>query len=171
MKIGARNAIVCFSLMACAGASIAQHQGHQNTGTASTSGGPCLAHAREGLRIVESTNRLLEEARQTNSPREMRTAMSELQAALAEVRTQLSLCVSSAADPSAMNGMDHSNMSEAKPAPAPAAPAKDTVDPVCGMKVETRAAEKATYQGKTYSFCSRADREKFLSDPASFVKR
>ena len=44
-------------------------------------------------------------------------------------------------------------------------------DPVCGMEVETKSAEKATYQGKTYYFCSRADKEKFLGDPEKYVKR
>lgn len=52
----------------------------------------------------------------------------------------------------------------------PPTPAK-TKDPVCGKEVATQAAEKATYQGKTYYFCSRADREKFLSDPAPYVNR
>jgi YHS domain-containing protein len=46
-----------------------------------------------------------------------------------------------------------------------------TKDPVCGMEVETKSAEKATYQGKTYYFCSRADKEKFLADPEKYVKR
>ena len=50
-------------------------------------------------------------------------------------------------------------------------PQTNTKDPVCGMEVGTRATEKATYQGKTYYFCSRADREKFLSDPAPYVNR
>jgi len=51
-----------------------------------------------------------------------------------------------------------------------AAPAK-TKDPVCGMEVDTKSAEKATYKGKTYSFCSKADKEKFLADPDKYVKR
>jgi YHS domain-containing protein len=51
----------------------------------------------------------------------------------------------------------------------PPAAAK-TRDPVCGMEVETKSAEKAAYQGKTYYFCSRADKEKFLADPEKYVK-
>lgn len=201
-----------------------------------TGEGACLAHAKEGLRIVENANRKLEEARQINSPPQMRAAVSELQAALGEVRTQLSLCVAPAAGgsgapgmegmnhsgmkgmaPPAMEGMDHSKMGQEKPAapksgkppsdemdhskmgqekPAapkseqppsgemdhskmgqgkPAAPsagqAKDPVDPICFREAGTQATQKATYQGKTYYFCSRADREKFLSDPAKYVNR
>jgi YHS domain-containing protein len=84
--------------------------------------------------------------------------------------------------------MDHSKMSMPEmnapaqkaqpPSPSPGgkemsqvSPQANTKDPVCGMEVETQAAEKATYQGKTYYFCSRADREKFLSDPAKYVNR
>ena len=115
MKHGIRTAITCVGLTAWAGLSLAQHQGHQ-MGTGSAGGGPCLAHAKEGLRIVERADRQLEEARQTNSPQQMRAAMNDLQAALGEVRTQLSLCASSAADNpgmegmEGMEGMDHSGM-------------------------------------------------------------
>lgn len=210
MKSGIRAVIVVAALLAWAGVSLAQHEGHQ-MGGAPTGEGACLAHAKEGLRIVEGASRRLEEARQTNSPQKMRSAISELQAALGEVRTQLSLCVGPAAggsgtpgmkdmdhsgmkgtDPPAMEGMDHSTMGhekpaapksekppsgemdhskmgKAKPAAPSATPAKEPVDPVCGMKVSAQAAEKETYQGKTYFFCSRADREKFLSDPAKYV--
>ncbi len=82
-------------------------------------------------------------------------------------------------------GHSHMEMPRMPPAPAkpqtksssaskagvelPSAPAK-TKDPVCGMEVETKSAEKATYQGKTYYFCSRADKEKFLADPEKYVK-
>jgi YHS domain-containing protein len=180
----------------------------------------CPARAKESLRIVEAANRRLEEARQANSPRQMRSAVDDFQAALAEIKTQLSLCVSPAAGVgSGMQGMDHSGMKEMdrmaappkSPAPAtktvetdhsrmdhskmsapgttapperaePAPPTSQekeasqvplqtiTKDPVCGMEVGPRATQKATYQGKTYYFCSRADREKFLSDPSKYVK-
>jgi YHS domain-containing protein len=52
-------------------------------------------------------------------------------------------------------------------APAPG----NMKDPVCGMEVETKSAEKATYQGKIYYFCSKADKEKFLADPGKYLKR
>ena len=248
MNHGTRTAIACVGLMAWAAASVAQHQGHQ-MGTGSAGGGPCQARATESLKIVESANRRLEEARQANSPQQMRAAMDELQAALGEIRAQLSLCVSPAAGAagSSMEGMDHSGMSDMdhsamegmdhsgtaatgtkdsmksmpgmaaspkRPVPprkttetdhsqmdmdhskmsmpgmtAPAKPAETATappegketgqvspqttikDPVCGMEVGSRTTEKATYQGKTYYFCSKADREKFLADPDKYVKR
>ncbi|HEV2063141.1 MAG TPA: YHS domain-containing protein [Thermoanaerobaculia bacterium] len=87
-----------------------------------------------------------------------------------------------------MSGKDHSKMSmpgmnapakKAQPASASSegkemsqgSPQAKTKDPICFKDVDTKGAEKATYQGKTYYFCSRADREKFLSDPAPYVNR
>ena len=44
-------------------------------------------------------------------------------------------------------------------------------DPVCGMQVEERnAAGQAQHQGKTYYFCSEADKATFEKDPAKYVK-
>ncbi len=58
-------------------------------------------------------------------------------------------------------------------APAPAEKKEATaVDPVCGMKVHTdKAAATATYQGKTYYFCSKSDKTAFEKDPAKYVKK
>ena len=246
MQRQTRIVVVGFGLLGFASAGLAQHQGHQ-MGAPSAGGASCQANAKEGLKIVESADRRLEEARQTNNPQQMRAAMNDLQSALGEVRTQLSLCVSpSAADKAGsgmgmgmegmkgmegMDGMDHSAMEgmqgmdhpsaatgtkHSKPSKAAGpgdskqmdhsqkdmdhskmsmpgmnappkeaagtsppsagkhmsqAPQTNSKDPVCGMEVGTGATEKATYQGKTYYFCSRADREKFLSDPAAYVKR
>ena len=76
-----------------------------------------------------------------------------------------------------MPGMNGAPKAAAPTSPSPTgqqvnqAPQANSKDPVCGMEVGTRATEKATYQGKTYYFCSRADREKFLSDPAAYLNR
>ena len=242
MKSGIRTAMILVTLLARAGVSLAQHEGH-SMGGAPTGEGACLAHAKESLRIVDNANRRLEEARQVNSPPKMRAAVSELQAALGEIRTQLSLCVEPAAGGSGAPGMegmdhsrmgqerpdalksgkppsgemdhskmghekpavpksekppsgemdhskmghekpaapesakppsgemDHSKMGKAKPAAPSATQAKKPVDPICFKEPGSQATEKATYQEKTYYFCSRADREKFLSDPEKYVNR
>jgi Cu+-exporting ATPase len=45
-------------------------------------------------------------------------------------------------------------------------------DPVCGMDVDTkRAAATSDYKDDTYYFCSTACKERFDSDPESFVSR
>jgi len=42
-------------------------------------------------------------------------------------------------------------------------------DPVCGIIVE-KDPQQAEYKGKTYYFCSKADREKFKQNPQKYVK-
>lgn len=126
-----RIVVACLGLVGFTGASLAQHQGHQ-MGAPPAGEGSCQANAKEGLKIVEDANRQLEEARQTNSPQQMRAALNGLQSALGEVRTYLSLCVSPAPGSpgtgmgmTGMKGMDHSTAR----------------DPVCSMETGTGATE------------------------------
>ncbi len=45
-----------------------------------------------------------------------------------------------------------------------------TKDPVCGMEVsEDEAPFSAEYKGKTYPFCSKSCRDRFLQDPERYV--
>jgi YHS domain-containing protein len=51
------------------------------------------------------------------------------------------------------------------------APKTEVKDPVCSMAVQPKtAADKATYKGKTYYFCSKEDKETFLKSPEKYVK-
>ena len=50
----------------------------------------------------------------------------------------------------------------------PVAPNED-VDPVCGMVVNTSSANTATFEGKTYRFCSDSCRKKFAASPAAYA--
>ena len=44
-------------------------------------------------------------------------------------------------------------------------------DPVCGMEIEkSKAAATAEYKGKTYYFCMTGCKDKFLKDPAKYIK-
>ena len=52
----------------------------------------------------------------------------------------------------------------------PVAPNED-VDPVCGMVVNTSSANTATFEGKTYHFCSDSCRKKFATSPAAYAAR
>jgi xanthine dehydrogenase accessory factor len=63
----------------------------------------------------------------------------------------------------------HERMTE-NPVPPPAA-AGFAVDPVCGMTVDTTdAAHRATHDEQTYFFCCSACRERFVADPARFLR-
>ncbi|MBW3564501.1 MAG: YHS domain-containing protein [Acidobacteria bacterium] len=45
------------------------------------------------------------------------------------------------------------------------------VDPVCGMKVDPETAPSATYEGKTYYFCSAEEKAQFEKDPQKYLRR
>ncbi len=43
-------------------------------------------------------------------------------------------------------------------------------DPVCGMSVdEKKPAATAMHEGKTYSFCSAACKDKFVKNPKQYI--
>jgi len=50
------------------------------------------------------------------------------------------------------------------------AAAKETADPVCGMTVDPKDSDKTDYKGKTYYFCSLADKKEFDKNPDKYVK-
>ena len=50
-------------------------------------------------------------------------------------------------------------------------PNKEVKDPVCSMKVDPKTAEKSVYNGKTYYFCSKEDKEAFEKSPEKYVKQ
>jgi xanthine dehydrogenase accessory factor len=55
-------------------------------------------------------------------------------------------------------------------APSPAI-AGFEIDPVCGMTVDTAgAAHTAVHNGETYSFCCSGCQERFVADPAKFLR-
>jgi YHS domain-containing protein len=54
--------------------------------------------------------------------------------------------------------------------PSPLAINED-VDPVCGMTVDRSSASTATFQGKTYHFCSDSCRRKFEASPAAYTAK
>ena len=49
--------------------------------------------------------------------------------------------------------------------------ADEAIDPVCGMTVTIRdsAIRPVTYEGETYYFCCAGCRQRFESDPGSFL--
>jgi Cu+-exporting ATPase len=50
--------------------------------------------------------------------------------------------------------------------------AQTFIDPVCGMEVTLEtAAATSEYQGRTYYFCSTADKETFDKDPEKYVRQ
>lgn len=52
----------------------------------------------------------------------------------------------------------------------PVVEAERVIDPVCAANIDLVNAPKATYQGKVYYFCSVADRDRFVKDPAAYLR-
>ncbi|MBB6237859.1 YHS domain-containing protein [Pedobacter sp. AK013] len=48
---------------------------------------------------------------------------------------------------------------------------KVPVDPVCKMKVKADASKNAVYNKITYHFCSESCKQKFVAEPAKYVKK
>lgn len=137
----------------------AQHAGHQAPGAAAADA--CAQGARQAVRTLDRTGALLEAARQANAPARLRAEVDNLQAAIAEVKEYLAPCMAASGAT-----MDHAAMGHQRPAPAPL---KEAIDPVCGMKVDPKTAPQATFEGKTYYFCSASDRDQFVKDPKKFL--
>jgi YHS domain-containing protein len=43
-------------------------------------------------------------------------------------------------------------------------------DPVCGIMVEKDPTLSTVHQGRTYYFCSKADRDTFTKNPQNYLK-
>lgn len=56
----------------------------------------------------------------------------------------------------------------AKKTPKPEA---KVVDPVCGMTVDPKTADKSVYKGKTYYFCSRSEKQQFDKTPEKYLAK
>lgn len=70
-------------------------------------------------------------------------------------------------DPPAAAAMDHSKMSMAAPADAEA----QSVDPVCGLKVNPGTAPQATHEGQPHYFCSEKHRDLFQKNPSKYLPK
>jgi YHS domain-containing protein len=53
----------------------------------------------------------------------------------------------------------------------PVLPVERVIDPACADRIDLTNAPRATHEGKVYYFCSAADREEFLKDPATYLKK
>ena len=171
--------------LAAAGAR-AQHAGHGTPAQpAANAPSPelvaaCIEANRQVAALADRTNDRLESARQTNDPQEMRAAFADLQAALVEMRAYAATCApleggAESGDPHMGHSMpDTSSPAAADPHAGHAMPESsnaEAIDPVCAMKVNPATAPEAIHEGKTYYFCSEADRQKFLENPGAFSKR
>lgn len=109
-----------------------QTAGGPAAGVSSALVSTCVDSQRQTLAVMDAANSRLENARQSNSPSDMRAALADLQRALLEARTALGRCTElqqalavAPAAPSAANmpGHDMTNMARGSAAPGAAATA------------------------------------------------
>ena len=163
---------------------MAQHEGHQVPAQQAANApaaelvAACVAAQRHVSSLADGVNGRLEDARQSNSPQQIRAALADVQAALVEIRTRAAACsplqaASQPADPHAGHTMPSPAKSgQPPPKPAPESKAeKETIDPVCGKTVDPGKALSTAYRGKTYYFCSAEDRLKFIRNPETYLKK
>jgi YHS domain-containing protein len=48
---------------------------------------------------------------------------------------------------------------------------KVVIDPVCKMKIKANTSKTTVYNKITYNFCSESCKQKFLTEPAKYVKK
>ncbi len=126
--------LVAAASLAVPGRVRAQHEGHQmpaDSNAASEKIATCSQNSKTVTATLDAANSRIEEARQSNNAAAMRSAVGDLQVALAQMKTQLADCVAlGASSMGAMPGMDHSKMAmpsgspmmqPGSPAPAPGA--------------------------------------------------
>ncbi len=146
----------------------------------------CMQKMHATTQSIAQTNQTIEQAKQSNDPAKMRAALDEAQKELTGIQEHMAKCTGMMRhmmdmqnpDAGAMHHDMHGGM-KGNMQPGMKMQDKDAghehaaaqaVDPVCGMKVDPAAAAKAEYDGKTYYFCSAADKAKFEADPGNYVK-
>jgi YHS domain-containing protein len=171
--------VLATAMAMSAGVAAAQHAAHQmpqppptQTPSAQTVAA-CVGAQQHVTALADRANARLEAARQSNSPQELRAAIADLQTTLLEIRERATVCAALQPAQAPADHAGHGAGTPVAPAARPGAtpvPA-EAIDPVCSMKVDPKVAPSTAYQGKTYYFCSDADRQRFLKDPAKYIKK
>jgi YHS domain-containing protein len=140
-------------------AASAQHADHQMPGQ-QPPGAPspslvasCVASQRQIVSLADLINGRLEEARQSNSPQQMRAALADLQAALVEIRTRAGACsplqdAAETADPHAGHVMPQTPAPTTSDTPAPP-PAPSAAKPGTAKAADPHAGHTSTPPAKT----------------------
>jgi YHS domain-containing protein len=132
----------------------------------------CGEHHSAAMKAKDQANVHLAEAKGATTLTEMRRHVELAQSSMAEMEKQMSTCMETmhkmhGGMEGHHKGMTGSAMSGKSSGATAAAKA---VDPVCHMEVDPANAPKATYNGKTYYFCSEAEKEQFEKNPGAYVK-
>lgn len=139
----------------------------------------CREHHASEMKAHDGAAAALARAKQANSMDEMRKGIEQAEKSLGEMKNHMSMCMGMMDKMGGMRGsmmggkgmmgekgmMGGGMMSSEKKAAA------KVTDPVCGMEVDPKTAASASYNGKTYYFCSPEDKAKFEKNPEQYIKK
>lgn len=139
----------------------------------------CSEHHAAAMKAKDQASMHLAEAKGATTLAEMRRHVELAQSAMADMEKQMSTCMEAMQKSHGdmcghhegmeghHKGMKGGAMSEKS---SGATAAGKVFDPVCHMEVDPAKAPKATYNGKTYYFCSESEKEEFEKNPGAYVK-
>ena len=136
----------------------------------------CREHCEQTSASIDRMMQTMDEARQSNDPAKMRAALDQAQKPLAEMKQHMNMCMNMMGMMQKMHGRGGmmgggmGGMMAGKDAPRMAT-SPEQLDPVCQMKVDSKAAPQTTHKGTTYYFCSEADKATFLKNPEAYIKK
>jgi YHS domain-containing protein len=162
------------ALLVTVNGAAAQNEGPQGSPGASSQGtaaqvAQCSQVQANVNAAIDMVVKRLEEARQTNSAAAMRAATDDVQAALLQVRSQLSPCGQMQAPASADVHAGHLTPGAPGPAAAAQAPATSVEALRCSTAVDAKPPVWMFYQGRIYYFCSEQARAAFAKDPKRVI--
>jgi YHS domain-containing protein len=129
----------------------------------------CDEHHAEALKASEQVSLHLAEAKRAETIADMRRHVELADKAMSDMKTHMSTCMEMMEK--MHGGGTHGGMMGSGTTSDEKKAAGKVVDPVCGMEVDPKTATSATYQGKTYYFCSADDKAKFEKEPEKYVKK
>jgi YHS domain-containing protein len=138
----------------------------------------CREHCQATTKSMEQMGKSMDEAKASTDPAKVRAALDQAQKPLADMKEHMGMCMNMMAMmekmhgggmANMMGGSDHMGMMSGEQMKM--AMSTKELATVCNGKVTARNAPTATYEGRTYYFCSKADKEKFDKSPATFVKK
>ena len=138
----------------------------------------CMQRQEAMMTTMSQVIATMEQARQSNDPARMRAALDQATRQMRIMHQQMQANMSQMRQMQAqMHGGMHGQMrgmmgqhGGGAGMMGPTAGLQQRLDTACGGRVDLATAPRATYMGKTYYFCSDADRRAFERDPERFLR-
>jgi YHS domain-containing protein len=130
----------------------------------------CRQHCESTSKSLEEMESMMNDAKESNDPAEMRAAMARMQKSMAEMKEHMDGCMRMMGMMGRMHGKGSGHMSMMEADPPKMTTSREKLQELCDGAFDPKAAPRADYKGKTYYFCSEADKSQFEKDPEKYVK-